>query len=134
VVLCRQARALAAGDGRAALLVVDGQAQTLRVMRRRDPLSPAAAGDDAELEVPTGDDRWTRPTPFAPAVRLAGGEVAGLALEVDAVARVEFAPDGSATPAWLVFEGAGGAQLALEVLGPSGLARVAEVDAAEGAR
>lgn len=129
VVLCRQARALAAAEGRAALLVVDAEAESLRVLRRRDPLAPAAEGDDPELEVPEGDgDRWTRPVPFIEGVRLASAEVDGFAVEEGLAAQVEFAPDGSATPAWLVFESTAGAQLAVEVAGASGLARVAEAE------
>ncbi|MGE0710178.1 MAG: Tfp pilus assembly protein FimT/FimU [Planctomycetota bacterium] len=67
--LARKARALAAGEGRTYVLLVDPAGRELRLVRQRDPLAEPDDAKDPELEVPA-DERWARPLSFEEDVTL----------------------------------------------------------------
>ncbi len=127
VALARKARALATSEGRAYLVVVDGEGRELRLARQRDPLA-APEGDDPEREA-LADAFWARPVPFEEGVELLEVQVddaeepASSALG-GAPPAIAFAPDGSAEAAILSFEGPAAERLEVWVDGPLGLARI----------
>lgn len=135
IALARKARALAASEGRAYVLVVDGEGRSLRLLRKRDPLAQAE-GEDPELE-PAEDPApdWAQPWEFPEGVTLQGVE-RNEEQEETQEAQIVFLPNGEAEAVRLTF-GTGQSQdeqAVVEVLKPLGEARLVDPDAPEATR
>lgn len=105
VTLAQAARARAAGEGRAYLLVIDPVAAEVRLSRRRDPLAEATDPDDPEREPADAARSWSRPVPFEDGVELAEADLLEEPLAVGDPLTIVFRPTGEADAARLVFEG-----------------------------
>lgn len=108
VTLAQAARARAAGEGRAYLLVVDPTKGEARLLRRRDPLAAAADAEDPEREPADATASWSRPIPFADGVRVFSAERLGEPVAAGEPLVVVFRPAGEADAARIVFESAQG--------------------------
>ena len=140
VAQARKAKALATAEGRTYLLVIDPVGRELRLARRRDPLAAPSDPDDPERE-PVADPApdWARPVPFGDDVHLERALLdAGLLTEeelpLSEPLEVPFLPGGQSQELTFVFRLEGQEeQRAVQVLGPTGLARVLVDGVAPGA-
>ncbi|MCO5170313.1 MAG: type II secretion system GspH family protein [Planctomycetes bacterium] len=106
--LTQAARARAAGEGRAYLLVVDPVKGEARLLRRRDPLAAATDPDDPEREPADAAASWSRPVPFPDGVRVFAAERLAEPVATGEPLVVVFHPGGEADAARVVFESAQG--------------------------
>jgi type II secretion system protein H len=129
VSLAGGARSFATAEGRAYVLIIDGQARAVRLARSRDPLLAPQDQADAEVE---GDD-WPQRAPWArvyhleDGVSLASASVGGRSLTdigEAPVARVTFSPDGSADPATIELRSEDGEMVTVEIAAPTGRATI----------
>lgn len=126
VSLAKSARARAAGEGRAYLLVIDPAAGQVRLARRRDPLAEAADPEDPERERLDSAQSWSRPVPFERGVMVAEAQVQGVTLLLVDPFAITFRPTGEADAALVVFESAEGDRVGVSVEPVLGRATIVE--------
>lgn len=124
--LAQAARARAAGEGRAYLLVIDPVAAEMHLARRRDPLAEATDPDDPEREPADETQAWSRPVPFEDGVEVAEADLLGEPLAVGDLVVIAFRPTGEADAAHVVFENKDGDRAHVSVEPVLGRATVLE--------